>query len=153
MLIHRVPAIAMLLAAAFALKRWHGRSVSFHYAAAFTTILLCAVETEHRIFLTGGGESPFFVGLILIGILFVGYVPGSMWFWVPLSVSICLVYAVPLILNDTTGDMNEIKFKTAYIVLAYSVLLWMRHLRNRAVIRQLDLRYELLEKEDMSREA
>ena len=152
MLIHRLPAIAILLAAAFALKRWHGKSILFHYVAAFITIVLCVAEVEHRIFLTGGSESPFFVGFILTGVLFVGFVPGSLWFWVPLAVSICFVYAVPLMLYDITGDMNEMIFKTVYIVLAYLILLYMRLLRNRAVLRQLALRYELLEKEDLLQE-
>jgi hypothetical protein len=115
--------------------------------AAFATILLCAVEVEHRIFLTGGAESPFFLDLILIGSLFVGYVPGSLWFWVPLAASICFVYAAPLILSDT-GGMNEMKFNTVYMALAYAVLVYMRLLRNRAVLRQLALRYELLEIDD-----
>jgi hypothetical protein len=147
MLMHRLPAVAVLLTAAFSLKRWHGKSIRFHYMAAFATILLCAVEVEHRIFLTGGAESPFFLDLILIGILFVGYVPGSLWFWVPLAASICFVYAAPLILSDT-GGMNEMKFNTVYMALAYAVLVYMRLLRNRAVLRQLALRYELLEIDD-----
>ena len=104
MLIHRFPAIAVLLAVAFASKSWHGKSIRFHYAIAFTAILLCAVEAEHRVFLTGGSGSPFFVEMIIIGILFVGYVPGTLRFWTPLAVSICLVYAVPLILFDAAAD-------------------------------------------------
>jgi hypothetical protein len=147
MLLHRLPAVLVLLASAYALKRLEGSGILLHYAAAFLTILFCAAEVEHRIILTGGGESPFFLGLIMIGILFIGYVPGSMWFWVPLSVSICLVYAVPLVLYDTGGDMNEMAFRAAYVALAYLVLLYMRLLRNRAVINQLALRYELIEKE------
>lgn len=147
MLIHRLPAVVVLLAAAFALKRLKGRGILLHYAVAFLTIMFYAAEVEHRILLTGGGDSPFFLGLIMIGILYIGYVPGSMWFWVPFAASICLVYAVPLMIYDTGGDMREMAFRAAYVVLAYLVLLYMRFLRNRAVIRQLALRYELFEKE------
>jgi hypothetical protein len=147
MLVHRLPAVAVLLASAYALKRLEGKGILLHYAVAFLTILFCAAEVEHRILLTGGGESHFFLDLIMIGILFIGYVPGSMWFWGILSVSICLIYTVPLMLYDKAGDMNEMAFRTAYIMLAYLVLLYMRLLRNRAVINQLALRYELIEKE------
>jgi hypothetical protein len=147
MLLHRLPAIALLLVAAFALKRWHGKGILLHYVVAFITILLCVAEAEHRVFLTGGSESLFFLDIIMMGILFVGYVPGSMWFWTPLSSAICSVYAVPLMLYAGTDNVNEVTFKAVYIVLAYAVLLYMRHLRNHAVLRQLALRYELPEKE------
>lgn len=152
LLSYRIITIAVLLTVALAVKKIHDKNIVFHYLIAFAVLFIFGVGAESRVLLTGGGSSPFFVGFIMVGLVFVGFIPGSLFFNVPLAVTLCLIYVIPLMLYDKTTEPTEFVFRATVIVLAYGALLFLRYHGNRRLVTEFALRYELMEHKELLQE-
>jgi len=92
---------------------------------------------------TGGHASPYYVGLILVAVAVIGFIPGRFSLHATLAAIIYLVYLVPIVAFDRIIDLRTFFMGNAFVVMILATLLFQRYLSDRAFERELDQRYEL----------
>ena len=92
---------------------------------------------------TGGHASPYYVGLILVAVAVIGFIPGRLSMHAALAAIIYLFYLVPILLFDHVLDFQTFFTDNAFLVMILCTLVVQRYLRDRAFVRELGQRYEL----------
>ena len=137
---YRIAVSLLLLAGYFLTKRLPQRYLP---ELAFILVLACVIAIELMILHVGGHQSPYYVGLILLGISVVGFVPARFRFHLVITVMIYCVYLVPILLLDTISNYREFLISNTFMVLIFSTMLLMRYLGGKALVTDLGLQYEL----------
>jgi hypothetical protein len=139
-LLYRSVISAMLIGSYFLLPRFSRRA---RYGLAFGLVIACAVTIELMILEFGGHESPYYVGLILLGISVTGFVPASFRFHAATAGGLYLVYLLPILAREDTTGHADFVIANTFMVLIFVTMLFMRFLSGRALAEDLGLRYDL----------
>ena len=67
--IQRAGVIGLIALVLYLLKRYRHRGIRFHYVVAFVCIVVFMALLDIRIYATGGHESKYYLGVLLMGIL------------------------------------------------------------------------------------
>ena len=139
-LIYRLVISSLLVGAYFLLRHVPRR---FLPGLAYLMGVAAATSIELMILRFGGHESPYYVGMILLGISVTGFVPAGFLFHVILTSTIFLIYLVPLLLAGPVGGHPDFVIAVVFMTLIFITLLLMRYLSGRALVEDLGLRYDL----------
>jgi len=110
---------------------------------AFILVVCCAIAIELIILNFGGHVSPYYVGMILLGISVVGFVPARFLFHLNITMMIYVIYLVPILLTENIAGHRDFLISNTFIVLIFSTMLLMRYLSGKALLTELGLQYDL----------
>jgi signal transduction histidine kinase len=110
---------------------------------AFFLVVCCALAIELIILNFGGHESPYYVGMILLGISVVGFVPARFLFHLNITLVIYAIYLVPILLTEKVAAHRDFLISNTFIALIFSTMLLMRYLGGKALVAELGLQYDL----------
>jgi PAS domain S-box-containing protein len=138
---YRLVAAGALLAVAVLSRRT--RRLPVLLGMAYAATLVSAVLLELMVLHHGGHQSNYYAGLLVIGVCAVSFVPGPLAFHVPLSVSIWLVYVVPILLTERITDPATFFASNFFMVAILATVLTMRYFSHQSLTREFELRYDL----------
>jgi signal transduction histidine kinase len=110
---------------------------------AYVMVASAAIAIELMILNFGGHESPYYVGMILLGISVVGFIPARFSFHIIIAIMIYTTYLVPILIMETITGHRDFVIANAFMVLIFSTMLLMRYMSGKALAADLGLQYEL----------
>jgi signal transduction histidine kinase/CheY-like chemotaxis protein len=142
-LLYRIAAAFYLLGISFLSGRTHRRV--FHRLLAYLAVIGTAVTVELMILKTGGHTSPYYVGMILVGVCIVGFIEAEFFLHVTYALLIYLIYLLPIVLSEPLTDFRFFFTANFFIVGVLVSALVMRFFGWKRVIAEMSLRHELEE--------
>jgi signal transduction histidine kinase/CheY-like chemotaxis protein len=130
----------LLLCGYFLTGRLNNRYLS---VLAYILVAGSAVAIELMIVQFGGHESPYYVGMILLGIAVTGLVPARFSFHVAIAILIYVLYLVPIVLTESVANHQDFLIANTFIILIFSTMLLARYLSGNALQSELGLQYDL----------
>ena len=137
---YRVILSLMLLCGYFLAGRLDNRHL---YLLAYVLVAGSALAIELMILQFGGHESPYYAGMILLGIAVIGFVPARFRFHMVIAVLIYVIYLVPIVLMEPLSNHRDFLIANTFIILIFSTMLLVRYLGGNALRSELGFQYEL----------
>jgi signal transduction histidine kinase len=137
---YRIILSLFLISGYFLAGRMKSRRLS---VLAYVLIAGSALIIELMILQFGGHESPYYVGMILLGISVIGLVPARFSFYVVSALLIYVLYLVPIVLTESVSNHRYFLIANTFIILIFSTMLLVRYLSGNALRSELGLRYDL----------
>lgn len=147
-LIYRLAMSAVLLFIAALARILSEEDVMFHKSLAMAGIAASAITVELMILKTGGAQSHYYVGHIIIGICALGLIPAGFYFHTAGAALIYAVYLFPILLTGAAAETAAFFTANFFIVTSLASTLYLRYLNGNSLNRELTLEYELLQSED-----
>jgi len=91
----------------------------------------------------GGHESPYYAGMILLGIGVIGFVPGRFSFHVASASLIYALYLVPIVLTESLANHRDFLIANTFIIVIFSTMLLVRYMSGHALRSELGFQYDL----------
>jgi len=110
---------------------------------AYAMVASAAIAIELMILNFGGHESPYYVGMILLGISVVGFIPARFSFHIIIAIMIYTIYLFPILIIETITGHRDFVIANAFMVLIFSTMLLMRYMSGNALAAELGLQYDL----------
>ena len=110
---------------------------------AYVMVASAAIAIELMILNFGGHDSPYYVGMILLGISVVGFIPARFSFHIIIAIMIYTIYLFPILIIETITGHRDFVIANAFMVLIFSTLLLMRYMSGNALAAELGLQYDL----------
>lgn len=135
-----VVALSMLM---FVSRTYLRQSLTFHEHLGRLALIASAATIELMILRSGGHESPYYVGQILLGVYVLGFIPARIGYHAGNVLILYAIYVIPILVLDRI--VNEQAFITAngFMVAVLLTVLIMRVLSEGMIDRELRLREEL----------
>lgn len=140
---YRITIAAILIVISFVSWRMRQRHILFHQVLAYLAVFLSAVTIELMILRFGGHESPYYVGMILLCVMVVGFFPGSFHFYIAASVLIYAVYIIPLAILAPVNDVRSSYIANGFMIVITAALLLIKYLSGNRLRTELSLTYDL----------
>ena len=109
----------------------------------YAAVLSSAVTIELMVLRLGGHASPYYVGMVLLGVAVLGFIPGRFSQHAIVALMIYLVYLVPIVVLDRIADTRSFIMANMFLVQILSVVLLQRYLSDSSLIKELGQRYDL----------
>ncbi len=113
------------------------------HALALAAIAGTAGTVELMILRFGGHASPYSVGIILLGISIMGFIPGRFRFHLTAAAVIYLIYLVPIMLTETIEKQVDFLVANCFMVMIFATMMIMRYLSGKSLVEELGLKYDL----------
>ena len=139
-LVYRAAISALLLASSFLIRRVPH---PYPYVLGFLMIAGSAATLELMILQFGGHESPYYVGMILVGVAIIGFIPARLPLHMGMALTIYLIYLLPILLTTSVAGHRDFLISNAFIILIFTTVLITRYMSGKALIQDLGLRYDL----------
>ena len=110
---------------------------------AYVMVASAAIAIELMILNFGGHDSPYYVGMILLGISVVGFIPARFSFHIIIAIMIYTIYLFPILIIETITGHRDFVIANAFMVLIFSTMLLMRYMSGNALAAELGLQYDL----------
>ena len=110
---------------------------------AYAMVASAAIAIELMILNFGGHESPYYVGMILLGISVVGFIPARFSFHIIIAIMVYTIYLFPILIIETITGHRDFVIANAFVVLIFSTMLLMRYMSGNALAADLGLQYDL----------
>jgi len=133
--------ISLLLLLSSVLTQWLPQRYLF--ALSLFMVGASALSIEVMILRFGGHASPYYAGIILLGISVIGFIAARFRFHVSVAVLIYLTYFLPIVMTDNVSGHRDFLIANAFIILIFSTMLLMRYLSGRSLVEELGLKYDL----------
>jgi signal transduction histidine kinase len=140
-LLYRIVIAAVLIGIAVLVSR--PANPVRHRVLVYAAVLGSAVTIELMVLHLGGHASPYYVGMILLGVAVLGFIPGRFSQHAVVAVTIYLVYLVPIMATDRIVDTRSFIMANMFLVQILSVVLLQRYLSDSNLIKELGQRYEI----------
>ncbi len=141
--VYRVTISCVLLIIYVLMIKNKHRPVRFHQYLVFAGIVGASVTVELMVLRTGGHASPFYVGMSLIGIWAVSFVPtGFSFALINVSAVYCL-YVIPILATERIIDSRAFFTANAFLLALLSSSLVLRAVNFKRLICELGLKFEL----------
>jgi signal transduction histidine kinase len=114
-----------------------------HRVLIYAAVLGSAVAIELMVLNLGGHASPYYVGMIVLGVAVLGFIPGRFPQHAVVAVTIYLVYLVPILATERIVDTRSFTMANMFLVQILSVVLLQRYLSDSSLIKELGQRYEI----------
>ncbi len=134
--------ISLILGLIFLANRLK-RNLYYQYFLTILGILLSAATIELMILDFGGHRSLYYAGYILLIICVLGILPLHLIVSLVLSISLYLIYLIPILLYDRIVDHQAFINSNAFLISTIIVAFGWRILNQRSIIKELELQYEL----------
>ncbi len=134
--------ISSFLLISFAIGR-RVREVRSLYAIGIIAVFASSITIELMILQFGGCHSPYYVGLILVAVVVMGFVPAKLSFHVVIGLMIYATYIVPLVLFDDVTDFRRFFISNSFLISIISAGFFVRYLSNRILENEYGLRYDM----------
>jgi len=140
---YRIMIAVILIGVSLLSSRMQKRHILFHQILAYIAVFSSAVTIELMILRFGGHESPYYVGMILLCVMVVGFMPGYFYFYVAASLLIYAVYIIPLAILAPVVDARFSYIANGFMVTITSALLLIKYLSGNRLRTELGLTYDL----------
>jgi signal transduction histidine kinase len=110
---------------------------------AYVMVASAAIAIELMILNFGGHESPYSVGMILLGISVVGFIPARFSFHIIIAIMIYTTYLLPILIIETIAGHRDFVIANTFMVLIFSTMLLMRYMSGKAMVAELGRQYDL----------
>jgi PAS domain S-box-containing protein len=140
-LFYRVSAAALLLSIAVLAGKTTDRTKL--RAVAYASVCVSAITIEAMILHTGGHQSPYATGMILLAVTALAFVPADFFLHATLAACIYGIYLIPILMTDRVDDIRSFFMTNFFMCSIIFVVLAFRYLSMQTVIRQLETEYEL----------
>ena len=114
-----------------------------HRVLIYVAVSASAVTIELMVLHLGGHASPYYVGMILLGVAVLGFIPGRFSQHAIVAATIYLIYLVPIVATDRITDSRSFIMANLFLVQILSVVLLQRYLSDSNLIKELGQRYEI----------
>lgn len=141
--LHRAIVATMLVGVFLLAKRLHGSAVETHRLIAYACVAMVMVSLDMRIMATGGHVSQYYVGALLLVVLFVGFIPANKRYYAMCSLIIYGFYVAPILAFDTVTDHNGFLMKNIALAMVITTMLILRIIYSRRLTNELEMRFEL----------
>lgn len=142
-LFYRIAIALTLLTISLLSMKYKDRGIAFHQVLAYIAVISSAVTIEFMILRFGGDASPYYVGMILLCVVVVGFMPGSFYFYVIAAFLIYAVYLVPILAGGPISDFRKFFMANAFLSAIFSSLLLVKYLSGRRLITEFGATYDL----------
>ena len=140
-LLYRTIIASFLFAAFIAAKKIsHPRVLQI---LAYGTVIGSAVAIELMIMRFGGHASSYYVGMILLCVSVLGFIPARFHFHVVSAALIYAIYLFPLLITEKITQVRVFFTANAFMSLIFITAVLMRYLNWKGLIEDLTRRYDL----------
>jgi two-component system cell cycle sensor histidine kinase/response regulator CckA len=108
-----------------------------------TAVFGSACTIEMMIIKTGGHTSTYYVGMALVGIWVISFLPVRFTFSLMVSLVIYGVYLVPIVTTERIVDFKTFYGANVFLVALLSSSLVLRYFYFRGMVRELEVKYDL----------
>lgn len=112
-------------------------------ALAFLAIAASSATVELMILQFGGHASHYYVGMILVGICVLSFIPAHFSFHITAALLMYSIYLFPIILTERITDFKTFFMSNFFIISIFGSTLVMRYFNIRSIVNELSLKYEL----------
>jgi HD-GYP domain-containing protein (c-di-GMP phosphodiesterase class II) len=141
--VYRMSISILLLIIFSVIKIMPNRSAVFYKILAYIAILASAITVELMIVRYGGHSSPYYTGMILLGILVIGFIPADFLFNLFSSVLIYAAFLLPILSLEKITDVKAFGTANAFILSAFISILFLRYLNTKRLRNEFGLSYDL----------
>ncbi len=110
---------------------------------AYAAIASSAITLELMILQFGGHASPYYAGMILLGVCFLSFIPGKFSFHVTSTLLIYSVYLVPILIVEQITDYQTFFMSNFFILSIFSSALVLQYFGTKSLINELKLKFKL----------
>ncbi len=141
--VYRLSISILLLGIFLIIRVMPDRSPSFYKILAFIAILASAITVELMIVRYGGHTSPYYTGMILLGILVLGFIPANFRFNFFSAVLIYATFLLPILTLEKITDFHAFIISNVFILSAFISIVFLRNLNTKRLINEFGLSYDL----------
>ncbi len=121
------------------------RGIRFHKNLVYLGILGASIAVESMVLQTGGYASPYYMGMGLIGIWVVIFLPTSFLFSLLNAVTVYFVYLAPILVSERITDARTFVIANTFLVALLASSLILRTINFNRLISELSLKFDLEE--------
>jgi two-component system cell cycle sensor histidine kinase/response regulator CckA len=140
---YRLAASGLLLLIFLIFHKYTFRSMLIYKILVFMGILGSALTVELMILKTGGHVSSYYVGIGLVGIWGVSFLPLPFTSSLLLILAVYGTYILPIIATETINDFRTFFTANAFLIALLSSSLVLRHFSFTGLVKELGLKYDL----------
>jgi diguanylate cyclase (GGDEF)-like protein/PAS domain S-box-containing protein len=140
-LYYRINISCVLLLIAFISKR--SKNLFIHKILAYVGVVTSAITLELMILQFKGHESPYYVGMILLGIFVLVFISGKISFHITSAVLIYSIYLFPILFTEKITNFQTFFMSNFFMISIFITALILQFLRSKSLINELILKYEL----------
>lgn len=141
-LVYRIIVAVVLVASALAALRMDAPP-GFFRLLGYAVIFLSAAAIELMILQLGGHRSSYYVGMILLGVAVVGFVPARMSFHALTVLGIYSIYLAPVLIADRIVDVRLFITANIFMGAIFATAMVSRLFAFRGLMTELGQRYEI----------
>ncbi len=141
---YRIIIASILFTIALLAKKLESRHFqSLQSVLLYAVVVSSAVTIELMILQFGGYKSSYYVGMILLSICVLGFIPLSVFFSLTSILLIYSIYLFPILLTEETIDFQTFFTSNAFMISVFITALVWRYLSQKSLINELSLQYDL----------
>jgi len=140
-LTYRIIIASILLTASFLSAKTDNKYL--HHLYAYIVIGASAFVIELMILQFNGHTSTYYVGLILLGICILGFIPARISFHAFSALLIYSIYLFPIIMTEDIGDFQTFFTFNFFILSIFITALLLRYYSHKSLISELGLQHDL----------
>jgi len=115
----------------------------FYRFLAFGALFGSAATLERMILQTGGHTSHYYVGMIVLAISVIGFIPAPILFHALSALFLYLLYLLPIMLAEPITDLRAFLSANAFLLISLISMLFLRYLSQKSLQNKLGLQYDL----------
>jgi PAS domain S-box-containing protein len=142
-LIYRILIAGLLFAVFLILYKFRFQNILVYKVLTYMAIVGSVVTIELMILKTGGHASSYYVGMSLVGIWVISFLPVSFVTSLVFMLTIYGGYVIPIAASETITNMRAFWSANAFLIALLSSSLILRHFHYRGLVNELGLKYDL----------
>jgi PAS domain S-box-containing protein len=142
-LVYRVTVSSLLLLAFFILRRYTFRNIHIYHMLLFMGLLGSAITVELMILKTGGHVSSYYIGIGLIGIWGISFIPVRSGLSFLIMLTIYGTYVLPIVATEPITDVRTFFTANAFLLALLSSSYVLRYIHFTDLVDELGLKYDL----------
>jgi signal transduction histidine kinase len=141
LIIYRLINVSILFLIYLFIKRPYNPLVikGLFYIAFFSANITAALIIAK----TGGHSSIYVIGVVMIAIAVIGFIPASVIFHLPSAVIIYAFYVIPIIATDAFIDLPSFTGSNMLVIFTIIMMLYLRYVHEKKLKLQFSLQYDL----------
>jgi len=149
---YRVLIAGLLVAVAFVAEETGSWGIGFHRALGLFAVAVTSAAIEAMILQSGGHDSPYLTGQILLAVCVLGFVPARMVFHTSVAAIIYGIFFLPIMFFDHIDLTRTFISANGFLIAVLLSLLVLRFLSERTLDSELSLQYDLRRSEQRARD-
>jgi PAS domain S-box-containing protein len=142
-LAYRVTVSGLLLITFFILHKYTFRNILIYQLLLFMALLGSAITVELMILKTGGHLSSYYIGIGLIGIWGISFIPVRSFLSFLIMLTIYGTYVLPIVATETITDVRTFFTANAFLLALLSSSFALRYIHFHDLVNELGLKYDL----------